>query len=74
MVETAVGLCVRPRATESAPSSAPSLGRCSRSGVRVGLLSRSPESGRSELGAVLEHGVHDDRKAAGKCDPCLSHV
>ncbi len=38
LVENAVG--ARPHATKSAPSSTPSLGRRSRSGVRFGLLSR----------------------------------
>src|SRR5947207_3362060 len=50
-----------PHATESAPSSAPSLGR--RSARELGSTSCSASAARLrrfELGAVSQHGVHDD--------------
>ena len=61
-------------ATESAPSSAPSLGR--RSARELGSISSSAETARLcwlELGAVPQHGMHDNGKTAGECDARLAH-
>src|SRR5438874_243144 len=55
-----------PHATESAPSSAPSLGR--RSARELGSTSCSASAARLrrfELGAVSQHGVHDDGEPTG---------
>ncbi len=60
------------RATESAPSVAPSLGSCSHwelvsvSDLWWGLHG-------FELGAVLQHGEHDDGKPACESNPRLAH-
>src|SRR4030095_10326619 len=45
-----------------------------RSGARFGLLSLAALILRGlELGAMPEHGVHDDGESAGKRNPCFSH-
>jgi hypothetical protein len=50
-----------------------SLPRASlRSGARSDLLSVA-RLRRLELGAVSQHGVHDDREATGERDPRLAH-
>src|SRR5207248_10535759 len=63
-----------PHATESAPSSAPSLGR--RSARELGSTSCPASAARLrrfELGAVSQHGMHDDGETTGERDPCLAH-
>ena len=63
-----------PHATESAPSSAPSLGR--RSARELGSTSSLAQPARLcrfELGAVSQHGVHDDGEAPRQRDPRLAH-
>src|SRR5262249_25616609 len=63
-----------PRATQSPPSSAPSRGR--RSARELGSISSSGEAARLcwfELGAVLQHGVHDNGEATGERDLRLAH-
>src|SRR5437764_9319847 len=62
-----------PHATESAPSSAPSLGR--RSARELGSTScpASARLGRFELGAVSQHGMHDNGETTGERDPCFAH-
>ena len=72
LVEIAVGRW-SPHATQSAPSSAPSLGRRS-----CGSSMRSPVRwidglSRRELGFVPQHRVHDDCEATRQSDTGLSH-
>ena len=72
-VEIAVGQTDR-NATESAPSSAPSRGR--RSARELGSTScllSAARLGGLELGAVSQHGVHDDGEAPRQRDPRLAH-
>src|SRR5215470_7703612 len=63
-----------PRATQSPPSSAPSRGR--RSAQELGSISSSAETARLcwlELGAVPQHGMHDNGETTGKRDLRLAH-
>src|SRR5215470_5339296 len=63
-----------PRATQSPPSSAPSRGR--RSARELGSISYSAETARLcwlELGAVPQHGMHDNGETAGERDARLAH-
>jgi aryl-alcohol dehydrogenase len=71
-VEIAVGQTTA--ATESAPSSVPSLGR--RSARELGSTSFAASTARLrrfELGAVSQHGMHDDGQTTGERDPRLAH-
>jgi hypothetical protein len=49
------------------PSGVAPLGSSVRPPVRLALLRRF------ELGAVSQHGVHDDGEAPRECDPRLAH-
>jgi hypothetical protein len=61
------------RATESAPSFAPSLGASLLLGARFCLLSRGVGLGRRELRPVSQHRMHDDRQAASQSDSRFAH-
>src|SRR5207248_2424452 len=53
---------------------APSLGR--RSARELGSISSSAQAARLcwvELGAVSQHGLHDNGETTGERDPCLAH-
>jgi hypothetical protein len=41
--------------------------------VSASFLVTSNQLCCSELGAVPKHGMHDDGKSSGECDPGLSH-
>src|SRR3954454_22918694 len=71
-VEVAVGLedrVLQNRRRHLRPPGAPL-----HSGARLDLrLVDVARLGRFELGAVLQHGMHDDREAPGKGNPRLAH-
>src|SRR5208282_1769868 len=72
-VEIAVGQRLAP-ATESAPSSTPSLGR--RSSWELDSASCLVDCGglgQYKLRPVSQHRVHDDCEAASQSDPGLAH-
>jgi hypothetical protein len=68
VVETAVGM--GPHATESAPSSAPSLGVApARELGSASCPVAVDQLRRPELGAIPQHGMHDDREPAREGTP-----